>query len=106
LCVYVVLGLELRGLHPEPFHQPFFVKVFFWDRVSWTIYPSWLWTTILLISASWVARITSVSHQHLDNTSHLTYTPDEHKFLCISHTIIRKFNFLIEFRNRCFSKKM
>jgi hypothetical protein len=29
LCVYVVLGLELRGLHPEPFHQPFFVKVFF-----------------------------------------------------------------------------
>jgi hypothetical protein len=25
----------------------------------------WLRTTILLISASWVARITGVSHQHL-----------------------------------------
>jgi hypothetical protein len=26
--------------------------------------PSWLWTKILLISASWVARIIGVSHQH------------------------------------------
>jgi hypothetical protein len=31
-------------------------------RVSRTIYPGWPWTTILLISASWVARITGVSH--------------------------------------------
>jgi hypothetical protein len=28
----------------------------------WTICPSWLQTVILLISASWVARITGVSH--------------------------------------------
>jgi hypothetical protein len=34
-----------------------------WDEVSWVFYPSWLWTTpILLIIASWVARIIAVSH--------------------------------------------
>jgi hypothetical protein len=32
----------------------------FQDRVSWTICPSWLQTLILLISASWVARIIGV----------------------------------------------
>jgi hypothetical protein len=32
------------------------------DRVSWTICPGWLPVTILLISASWVARITGMSH--------------------------------------------
>jgi hypothetical protein len=31
-------------------------KVFVWG---------WLWTTVLLIFASWVARITGVSHWHL-----------------------------------------
>jgi hypothetical protein len=36
---------------------------FFWDRVSQTICPGWLRKVILLISASWVARITGVSHQ-------------------------------------------
>jgi hypothetical protein len=36
----------------------------FRDRVFWTICLAWLWTTILLISASWVARITGVSHWH------------------------------------------
>jgi hypothetical protein len=37
---------------------------FFWDRVSWTICPGWFQTTMLLISASWVARIIGMSHQH------------------------------------------
>jgi hypothetical protein len=37
----------------------------FWDRVSWTICLGWLWTMNLLISASWVAKITDVSHWHL-----------------------------------------
>jgi hypothetical protein len=41
----------------------FFVIGFFWDRVSQTVCPDWLQTEILLISASWVARITGVSHQ-------------------------------------------
>jgi hypothetical protein len=29
----------------------------FWDRVLPTICPGWLQTSILLISASWVARL-------------------------------------------------
>jgi hypothetical protein len=37
----------------------------FWDRVSWSICLGWLWTMILLISASQVVRITGVSHRHL-----------------------------------------
>jgi hypothetical protein len=37
----------------------------YWDRVSWTVCPGWLQTTILLISASWLARIIDVSHRHL-----------------------------------------
>jgi hypothetical protein len=37
----------------------------FQDRVSSrTTSPGWLWTTVLLIFASWTARITGVSHQH------------------------------------------
>jgi hypothetical protein len=35
---------------------------YFWDRVLWTICSSWLPTLLLLISASWVARITGLSH--------------------------------------------
>jgi hypothetical protein len=36
----------------------------FQHRVSWTICLGWLPTTILLISASWVTRITGMSHRH------------------------------------------
>jgi hypothetical protein len=32
-------------------------------RVLWTICLGWFWTVILLISASWVARIIGLSHQ-------------------------------------------
>jgi hypothetical protein len=39
---------------------PFFFFFFFWGRVWQTICLGWLLTTILLISTSWVARITSV----------------------------------------------
>jgi hypothetical protein len=35
---------------------------FFRDRVSQIIFPGWLQTMTLLISASWVPRITAVSH--------------------------------------------
>jgi hypothetical protein len=38
------------------------VKGFFQDTVLWTIFLGWLWTMILLISASWVAGITDVTH--------------------------------------------
>jgi hypothetical protein len=36
----------------------------FQDRVLQTVCPGWFPTEILLISASWVARITGVSHRH------------------------------------------
>jgi hypothetical protein len=32
--------------------------------VLWTICPGWLGTTILPISASWVGKITGMSHLH------------------------------------------
>jgi hypothetical protein len=40
-----------------------FCDGFFWDRVSRTICLGWLWTTILLISTSWIARITGAWFQ-------------------------------------------
>jgi hypothetical protein len=33
-----------------------------WDEVAWTFCPHWPQTTTLLLSASFVARITDVSH--------------------------------------------
>jgi hypothetical protein len=42
-----------------------FCNGIFWHKVSRTIFPGWLWTVILLISASWVVGITGVSHRHL-----------------------------------------
>jgi hypothetical protein len=63
LFFFVVIGLELRAYTLSYSASPFSWG-FFRDRVSWTICPGWLQTSILLISASWVARITGVSHQH------------------------------------------
>jgi hypothetical protein len=51
-----------QGLHLEPLHQLFFCDEFSQDRVLQTLSPGWHWTVILLISASWVARIAGVSH--------------------------------------------
>jgi hypothetical protein len=59
-----------------------FCDGFIWDRVSWTICPG-LWTTILLISASWVARITCVSHQS-PATLHFLYIPGYTFFLSLT----------------------
>jgi hypothetical protein len=58
---FVVLGLELRAFTLTHSTALFLWRVF-WDRVSWTICLGWLQTTVLLISTSWVARITGVSH--------------------------------------------
>jgi hypothetical protein len=63
--LFCATGVWTQGLHLEPLHQPFFMMGFFQDRVSWTICSIWLWTIILLISASWVVRITGMSHQYL-----------------------------------------
>jgi hypothetical protein len=76
VCYFIKLQLEefsrgwSWGLNPEPasWATPpvFWLWWVFWVRVLWAICPGWLWTEILLISASWVARITGLSHQHLD----------------------------------------
>jgi hypothetical protein len=58
--------LARQGTLPlEPVYQLFVLWcLFFHDRISRTICWGWLPTTTLLISASWVTRITCVSHQH------------------------------------------
>jgi hypothetical protein len=56
-CFVLGTGTWTQGLHLEPLHQSFFVMGFFQDRVSRTIFPGWLQTKILLISASWVAGL-------------------------------------------------
>jgi hypothetical protein len=58
---FVVLGLELRAYTSGHSVSPF-LWFFFRDRVSQTICLGWLWTSILLISASWVVMIIGVSH--------------------------------------------
>jgi hypothetical protein len=59
--VFAVLGLELRAFTLSASTSPFWWRVF-WDRVSKTLCLGWLRTSILLTPASWVARITGVSH--------------------------------------------
>jgi hypothetical protein len=54
-------GSCTQGLHLEPFHQPFFVMSVF--KIGSRELFAQLQTSILLISASWVARITGMSHQ-------------------------------------------
>jgi hypothetical protein len=50
------------GSSPWPTPLALFLWRVFPDRVSWTICLGWLRTAIILISASWVARIAGVSH--------------------------------------------
>jgi hypothetical protein len=47
--------------------------------LRWTICLGWLWHVILLISASWVARITGVSHQYPVTLYFLSHT---HSLFC------------------------
>jgi hypothetical protein len=60
LFILLVLGFELRASYliycPSHSANPFLCW-YFWDRVSKTICPGWLQTMILLISASWIARL-------------------------------------------------
>jgi hypothetical protein len=78
--VLVGLGFELR-LHAQVLYvfshtaSPF-CFCYFGDGVSRTIFPSWSQTLILLISASQVAKIKGMSHQHLFFFFFLTPFPD------------------------------
>jgi hypothetical protein len=65
LFFFFSTGVWTQGLDFEPLHQPFLTDGLFRDRVFRNICPDWLWTTILLISASWVAGITDMNHQCL-----------------------------------------
>jgi hypothetical protein len=58
----VVLGLELRAYTLSHSTSPF-CEGFFWDRILQTICQGWLWTSVLLIAAFWIASITGVSHR-------------------------------------------
>jgi hypothetical protein len=62
ICIFFFLWYWVwtKGLHLESLHH--FCNGVFRDRVSWTICQGWFQIVILLISASWVARITGVSH--------------------------------------------
>jgi hypothetical protein len=55
----------LNGLHPEPLYQPFFMMGFLEIGSQKLLCPGWLRILILLISASWVARIIDMHHQCL-----------------------------------------
>jgi hypothetical protein len=50
---------ELKGSTPWATPPALFCIGYFWDRVSRTICPSWLWTVILLIPSS-----IGLSHKH------------------------------------------
>jgi hypothetical protein len=57
IFLFVLPGIaEMRGGHPD-------ILSIGWDGVSWSFF-CWNWpqTMILLISASWVARNTGLSH--------------------------------------------
>jgi hypothetical protein len=49
----------------EPLHQPFFLMNFFEIGCCELFAQGWLQIAILLISASYAARIISVSHKNL-----------------------------------------
>jgi hypothetical protein len=57
-------GLWPQDHHLESIQKPFFVMGFFQVSSSQTIFLGWI-PLILLISASWVARITGISHKWL-----------------------------------------
>jgi hypothetical protein len=60
-------GIWTRGQHLEHLHQPFFMIFFFFFEI-WSLkllVQAGIQTTILLISACWVAKITDMSHWYL-----------------------------------------
>jgi hypothetical protein len=63
LFVFCIMGFELRAYTFSHSSSPIFCLKGFFRIGSQTICLGWFRTEILLISASWVARITGVSHQ-------------------------------------------
>jgi hypothetical protein len=61
--IFAVLGFELRAYSLSHSTSSFFVMGFFEIRSNILFAWGWLQTSVLLISASWVARIIGMSHQ-------------------------------------------
>jgi hypothetical protein len=61
LCFFCFVVLN-SGPSPGATSPALFLWRIFQDRILWTICLGWLQTEILLISASWVARIRGVNH--------------------------------------------
>jgi hypothetical protein len=103
-------GVWTQDLHLEPLHQPYFHEVLFWDRVSQTICQGWHQTEILLISASWVTRITGMSHLKIEwarnsNKTHMFLYKRKKKsynqvILLLRHFhILQMYNFIVLWYN-------
>jgi hypothetical protein len=99
-----------QGLHLEPLHQHVFCDRFFQDKVLQTVFSDWLWTTVLLISASWVTRTTGMSHQclaqsiyywvcfHAEFDSYIQYIPWRFSFpLVLGITLFYCIKYIIWF---------
>jgi hypothetical protein len=78
---FLFFVLRYRGLNSGtiPWATPpaLFCEGFFQDRVLWIFCPGWLWTAIIHISASWVGRITGVSHLCLARYIFLGHVPSD-----------------------------
>jgi hypothetical protein len=77
----------------------------FWDRILGTICPGWFQIAILLISASWVTRITGMSYLSLSkNNLHIkvlfSMISNLLHFLLASEINIRKYLKVLEFLYR------
>jgi hypothetical protein len=97
ILIFFFAGLGFKLMAYTLSHSILLCEGFFWDRVSWTICLVWLQTMILLISATWVARITGMSHQYparMYNLKEVTYTLNSVSvlsfclslYLCLSYT--------------------
>jgi hypothetical protein len=67
-CFVLFCFMQYWGLNSGPKPQATPPALVLWrvspDRVFQTICPGWLQTLVLLISVSWIAGITGMSHQH------------------------------------------
>jgi hypothetical protein len=61
-----------------------------------TVCPGWLQTAILLISASWVAMITGVTHQYLAQCIFDLHFPDSYRCWTLFHVFIGRLYFFQE----------
>jgi hypothetical protein len=86
-------GLNLRS---TPWAAPpsLFCDGFFWDKVLQTICRGWHWIVILLISSSWVAKITGMSHQ-LQAPNH--FLQSVYSLLCVVPEVSVSFSLQLAF---------